>query len=78
MRIFFGCKNGDMYSKHTNTMASSNPEKNGYIRNCIGKHGVDKKHISRHRFIYTCYHNITLKFEDQIDHINGNKEDNSI
>jgi hypothetical protein len=75
---FFGYKNGDMYSKHTNKMTSANPEKNGYIRNGVGKNGVDKKNIYRHRFIYTCYHNITLKFEDQIDHINGNKEDNSI
>lgn len=70
---YFGHKNGDMYSEYTNKMAGSNPTKTGYIRNQFG----DKK-ILRHRLIYECFHNVTLKPEDQIDHINSEKNDNTI
>jgi hypothetical protein len=46
---------------------------NGYIRFLI-----NNKHYRLHRVLYEKYHNIQLKPDEQIDHINGIRDDNRI
>ena len=48
-------------------------EKYGYLRFYF-----EGKKISNHRYIYEQYHNVKLKLNEQIDHINMIKDDNRI
>lgn len=70
---YLGYANGNVFNPNTKTLSSNKPKSSGYIENQI-----NRKSLRRHRFIYECYHQITLDPKYDIDHINGDTEDNSI
>ena len=72
----FDFENGRIFRlmKTYNTYQLAGSKKsNGYIRIRF-----DYKHLYLHRFLYEQYHNIKLKPEEFIDHINGIRDDNRI
>lgn len=49
----------------------------GYLRVSLSIHGKTKM-VLNHRFLYEAYHKLTLSKEHEVDHIDGNRHNNSI
>lgn len=60
----------DISNRRKNTLAG-NLHKLGYY-----KVDVNYKSYKSHRILYQMYHNVTLKEDEYIDHIDGNKQNN--
>ena len=75
-KMYFGGKDGGLFSDYTKKWSKKKAEQSGYIGDIISTNGKIKNKI-RHRLIYECYYGI---IEDgfQIDHIDSDPSNNSI
>jgi hypothetical protein len=70
-------QNGKVWSKKTKKWIKGCVNNKGYIQLDFSQDGKRQRPLL-HRFLYEHYHNCKLTENDQIDHINGNKQDNNI
>jgi hypothetical protein len=70
--------NGEIYNKKTGRLMKQALNGTGYLRICLTNNKI-KKYLLVHRLVYQMFNLKTGEtMGDQIDHINGNKSDNSL
>ena len=68
---------GRVCNRKTKNILLGKVTANGYIEYCLTVNGVKKSYLA-HRLVYSVFHNIELKKEDFINHINGDKTCNQL
>lgn len=67
--------NGNLYSENGKKQLK-NCLKNGYVKNCLTLKNGKQKFYFRHRLVMLCFEPISNADKLQVNHIDGNKENN--
>ena len=74
--LYAADKNGNIINIVNKKKFKGNKKKNGYLKCMVRKHRGSAKNYHVHRFVWECFNGIIEK--KVVDHINNNKEDNSL
>ena len=74
---YFICDNGDLFTDF-GQRKMKNSTKNGYVKNSLVLKDGTSKSFFRHRLVMLCFCPNEKANELQVNHIDGNKENNSI